>query len=402
MVDPSGVSTAASMGTLRPESTLAEGLDSCYGAFRGDLLWGELGYPVEEALKALQELGEAHSADRDAADCSSLVCVELVVGRDKGEPEFEAFGFEAHLQVQARHSAAAAKRKYAIEMLTIVVENLERRVERGEFHRELAICGTALDLVKLDDTTLGSELPRPGTKAHVAMRSRLAAQQAVARSAYAAAATASKARRLAAEPAFDAAKAAERPFAFEQAEGAQGASWAVEMVVSIPLPAATRAADCDVRIWREGLRVAVRGHPRQPSVLEGAFYRPVLADSCAWQVQGEGRARCLQLLLEKAAGDVRWPSLLRAAEGAQPEGATPFGPPGRTELLSEAGEERRLLVELRDRGGGDLAEWRALLQSDRDAFAARLKALGFAKLGTRMRLESALARLPGVQQTGGD
>ena len=130
------------------------------------------------------------------------------------------------------------------------------------------------------------------------------------------------------------------------------------------------------------------------------------------QVQGEGRARCLQLLLEKAAGDVRWPSLLRAAEGAQPEGATPCGPPlrqqqqqpppGRTELLSEAGEERRLLVELRDRGGGDLAEWRALLQSDRDAFAARLKALGFAKLGTRMRLESALARLPGVQQTGGD
>lgn len=280
------------MGTLRPDSTLAEGLDSCYGAFRGDLLWGELGYPVEEALKALQELGEAHSADRDAADCSSLVCVELVVGRDKGRPEFEAFGFEAHLQVQARHSAAAAKRKYAIEMLTIVVENLERRVERGEFHRELAICGTALDLVKLDDTTLGSELPRPGTKAHVAMRSRLAAQQAVARSAYAAAATASKARRLAAEPDFDAAKAAERPFAFEQAEGAQGASWAVEMVVSIPLPAATRAADCDVRIWREGLRVAVRGHPRQPSVLEGAFYRPVLADSCAWQARRRRSFAC--------------------------------------------------------------------------------------------------------------
>ena len=54
------------------------------------------------------------------------------------------------------------------------------------------------------------------------------------------------------------------------------------------------------------------------------------------------------------------------------------------ERLSAAGEERKLLVELRAKGG-DLAGLKALLRDDRAAFGARLKALGFGTLGATAR-----------------
>ena len=386
---------------LDGETNLAESLHACYGEFTGDLLWGELGYPIEEALKTLRELGHAFGADREAAYFGRLVDVQLKVGRDKGGAAFVGFGFEAHLRVKARQSEVAVKRRHVIEMLTICVENLERRVEKGEFYREMAIVGTAFDLCKLDDTTVFTTVPKPGTDAHKAMRSQLEAQQAAARAAYAAVAAVCKARRLAAEPAFDVAKAQAQPYEFEQAgPPATGGVKAVEMVVTIPVPPSVTKAQCDVRLRREWVRVVVEGHPRQPSVLEGDFHGAIDLDNSMWQLQGEGAQRRLVLNLEKETGNVDWPSLLRPPGymSEMADGADGVVSHASVERLSEVGEERKLLVEVRARGG-DLAVLKAALRDDRDSFTVELKQLGFTKLGVRARVERALLKLEGIAPT---
>tara|TARA_B110001452_G_scaffold227627_1_gene202632 strand:+ start:148 stop:1332 length:1185 start_codon:yes stop_codon:yes gene_type:complete len=386
---------------LNGHTSIAENLSECYSEFRGDLLWGDLGYPIEEALKTLRELGHAFGTDREAAYFGRLVDVELKVGRDKGGSAFAGLGFEAHLRVKARQSEVAVKRRHVIEMLTICVENLERRVEKGEFYREMAIVGTAFELCKLDDTTVFTTVPRPGTNAHQAMRSQLEAQQAAARAAYAAVAAVCKARRLAAEPSFDVAKAQADPYEFEQADPpATGGVKAVEMVVTIPLPPSVTKAQCDVRLRREWVRVVVEGHPRQPSVLEGDFHSAIDLENSMWQLQGKGAQRRLVLNLEKETGNVEWPSLLRPPGYMSEMGVGSDGVVSHAsvERLSEVGEERKLLVEVRARGG-DLAALKAALRDDRDSFTVELKQLGFTKLGVRARIERALQRLEGIAPT---
>jgi len=69
------------------------------------------------------------------------------------------------------------------------------------------------------------------------------------------------------------------------------------------------------------LRVAVRGHAKQPSVLDGALAHSVDVDGCSWSLSGEGEQRALELILEKASVKMRWTTVMLEPKGEGAEAA---------------------------------------------------------------------------------
>jgi hypothetical protein len=61
--------------------------------------------------------------------------------------------------------------------------------------------------------------------------------------------------------------------------------------------------------------VAVRGHSKQPTLLDCALAHTVEVDACSWSLSGEGGQRALLLTLEKASAGLRWTALMLAADG---------------------------------------------------------------------------------------
>mmetsp|Transcript_101696 Transcript_101696/g.286717 ORF Transcript_101696/g.286717 Transcript_101696/m.286717 type:complete len:274 (-) Transcript_101696:95-916(-) len=85
-----------------------------------------------------------------------------------------------------------------------------------------------------------------------------------------------------------------------------------QMTVTVAVPAETKAKDCDVSIQRSTLRVAVRGHERQPCVIDGELVGAVDPESCGWTLDGSGEKRHLAIELEKKMGGFMWERLLKA------------------------------------------------------------------------------------------
>jgi hypothetical protein len=72
------------------------------------------------------------------------------------------------------------------------------------------------------------------------------------------------------------------------------------LTINVPVPAQASAKDVTITVGAERLAVSVRGHVRQPNVLEGVLYYDVTPESLAWELTGAGDARMLVVTLEKA------------------------------------------------------------------------------------------------------
>jgi len=86
---------------------------------------------------------------------------------------------------------------------------------------------------------------------------------------------------------------------------------AEEMTVNIRVPPGTRKEDVTVRLTATTLRVEVKGHEKQPAVIDGAFFKPVDVDACDHHLEGSGDSRMLVLDLEKQQGGLTWPDLFK-------------------------------------------------------------------------------------------
>lgn len=84
----------------------------------------------------------------------------------------------------------------------------------------------------------------------------------------------------------------------------------VEVTVSIRVPPETRKEDVSVRIQPKALHVAVKGHDRQPYVLQGQLAGPIDVDGSGWHLDGSGDDRRLLIDLEKQMGGIMWHQLL--------------------------------------------------------------------------------------------
>lgn len=102
-------------------------------------------------------------------------------------------------------------------------------------------------------------------------------------------------------------KAAEGPWEFIETDNK------TEITVNFPVPASTRPADIEVVFRASSLKVAVKGHERQPAIVDGEIAGKIDPDSCAWTLEGAGEGRRLVLELEKTMGGIIWGRLLAVA-----------------------------------------------------------------------------------------
>jgi len=109
------------------------------------------------------------------------------------------------------------------------------------------------------------------------------------------------------------------PFTFEQDES-------MFISIRVPVPQGTSKGDVSVSVATDRLRVSVKGHARQPHVLEGALYYDVDPDATSWALEGP----LLVIELEKAE-PVDWDEGLFRVATAEPE-----PPPTITRALSSA------------------------------------------------------------------
>jgi hypothetical protein len=79
-----------------------------------------------------------------------------------------------------------------------------------------------------------------------------------------------------------------------------------EMTVTIKVPPETKMADCVVEIKRETLKVCVKGHALQPSVIDGKLLYPIDQTMSQWHLEGSGDTRVLILDLENTHAGVDW------------------------------------------------------------------------------------------------
>ena len=88
--------------------------------------------------------------------------------------------------------------------------------------------------------------------------------------------------------------------------------------VRVAVPPATTRADVAVTLLADRLSVSVKGHSRQPHVLDDTLYYDVDPDSMSWALEGSGNSRALLIELEKAE-PVDWDEGLFRVESADTE-----------------------------------------------------------------------------------
>mmetsp|Transcript_25175 Transcript_25175/g.54769 ORF Transcript_25175/g.54769 Transcript_25175/m.54769 type:complete len:263 (-) Transcript_25175:40-828(-) len=98
--------------------------------------------------------------------------------------------------------------------------------------------------------------------------------------------------------------AAEGPWTFTETPNKQ------EISVSIPVPPDTQKGDVKVVFGATTLKVSVKGHERQPFVIDGTLAGAVDLDSCSWVLEGNGEKRKLTLDMDKTMGGLMWNRLL--------------------------------------------------------------------------------------------
>lgn len=81
--------------------------------------------------------------------------------------------------------------------------------------------------------------------------------------------------------------------------------------VTIKVPPSTASSDCKVKIQRDHLTVAVKGHEVQPAIIDGDLAGRLDVEACGWNVEGKGEDRRLVLELEKEMGGLQWRKLVR-------------------------------------------------------------------------------------------
>jgi len=79
-----------------------------------------------------------------------------------------------------------------------------------------------------------------------------------------------------------------------------------EMSVTIKVPPETKTADCVVDIKRETLKVSVKGHALQPTVIDGKLLYPIDETMSQWHLEGSGDKRVLILDLENTHAGIDW------------------------------------------------------------------------------------------------
>lgn len=83
-----------------------------------------------------------------------------------------------------------------------------------------------------------------------------------------------------------------------------------EVSVTIKVPAATKPADVQVEFKPGSLKVAVKGHACQPTILDSELAGKIDPESCAWTLEGSGDGRKLCLEMDKTMGGLMWNRLL--------------------------------------------------------------------------------------------
>ncbi|KAJ8603486.1 hypothetical protein CTAYLR_005138 [Chrysophaeum taylorii] len=96
-------------------------------------------------------------------------------------------------------------------------------------------------------------------------------------------------------------------FTFEQCIGEP------ESTVIIPVPEETKPEDVWVEFRVSHLVVRVRGHEKQPAVIDGPLSQPIALDGCAWSLTSEGPQRVLYVAIEKKAPEFVWSSFFKEA-----------------------------------------------------------------------------------------
>jgi len=86
----------------------------------------------------------------------------------------------------------------------------------------------------------------------------------------------------------------------------------IAVTVTVPVPAETKRSDVDVCIEAATLRIAVKGHSIQPTIVDGELSGAVDPEASAWSIEGSGEKRRVVVELEKKMGGFMWTRLLKA------------------------------------------------------------------------------------------
>lgn len=100
------------------------------------------------------------------------------------------------------------------------------------------------------------------------------------------------------------------PYTWLQDSSDSSAALEDQICVSIPVPATVKAKDVEVTFRVQHLRVAVRGHPVQPAIIDEKLLHSVDVDESSWALEGLGRERMLIVRLGKAEPMLEWLRLL--------------------------------------------------------------------------------------------
>jgi len=65
----------------------------------------------------------------------------------------------------------------------------------------------------------------------------------------------------------------------------------LDMTVTVMVPPTTEKSEVKVKVDQDTLQVSVKGHPRQPFVLDGWFPYDVEPEGCTWHLEGDGVAQ---------------------------------------------------------------------------------------------------------------
>jgi len=86
----------------------------------------------------------------------------------------------------------------------------------------------------------------------------------------------------------------------------------IAVTVTVAVPAETKKSDVDVCIQATSLRIAVKGHSSQPTVVDGELTGAIDPESSSWSLEGSGEKRRVVVELEKKMGGFMWDKLLKA------------------------------------------------------------------------------------------
>ena len=246
----------------------------------------EYGYGGADLVKPVQTLKTIEDALKSVAN----ECKKDKFWADMATPADQAIARFKRMELEEDVEKRAKLRAEGMELLSFFDQQLENADKANLFKHEYQMVHLVVTHLKQDETlSLSSPLTALAAAAHAAqgLKTAHAAREQMANSEQA-------------QRSLNAVREHMKPYTFHCAPDE------CEMSVTIKVPPETKTTDCLVEIKRDSLKVCVKGHALQPSVIDGKLLYQIDPTMSQWHLEGSGDKRVMILDLENTHAGVDW------------------------------------------------------------------------------------------------